>query len=202
MVARLSILRVARTLKERGFCVLRCQNAMTPPPRPCHFFLVFWLRNALGEHERTKFCVLRSREARFPSVFLMLDRPDPPLFTFMLFVEGGDFDVADVTSHYRSKPCSELPSAVCLLNKGIVANAQFLNTRFHGFNVHPVFNRFERRESEDRWAFFPVTMGRAMACLYLLISYHLSTVLLKPPDMMQYVNRILARQLKNFTLIY
>ncbi|HEX6479189.1 MAG TPA: DUF6602 domain-containing protein [Ktedonobacteraceae bacterium] len=45
-----------------------------------------------------------------------------PLFSFMFFAEKGDFHVEQIRDLYRTRPESELPTIVCILNKGLIVN--------------------------------------------------------------------------------
>lgn len=65
----------------------------------------------------------------FGEGFVSADRKgrQPELFAFMLFAGGGDFEVKDVTDFYSKTPPEQLPNVVCLVDKGLIAYAQFEN---------------------------------------------------------------------------
>lgn len=45
-----------------------------------------------------------------------------PLFSFMFFADKGDFHVKQIRDLYQTRPESELPNIVCILNKGLIVN--------------------------------------------------------------------------------
>ena len=47
-----------------------------------------------------------------------------PLFSFMLFVASEDFDPSNVGSLLKSTHIAELPNVICVLDRGILVNAQ------------------------------------------------------------------------------
>ncbi len=44
------------------------------------------------------------------------------LFAFMFFADAGDFRLEQIQELYRTRPESELPNIVCILNKGLIVN--------------------------------------------------------------------------------
>lgn len=127
-----------------------------------------------------------------------------PLFTFMVFVNSGDFSSDQVKELYEGLQSSELPNIVCFLDKGVILNFQidFIDTspgeqfgKIGSFNIHPEFNSIFSPETDNhtnQWLFASSLEpgqepGAALACVQLLLSMHLSQSALMPPNLFSYM---------------
>jgi hypothetical protein len=123
-----------------------------------------------------------------------------PLFTFMLFVEGNDFEPEHIAELYKSKQASDLPNLLCFLNKGIVINARFTIGASGEvspplpLNICPELAMPEQGKS-DRWAFIPFAQEHSFAStfgmLYFVLVSQLRSCVLLPPDILAYVRPFL-----------
>jgi hypothetical protein len=125
-----------------------------------------------------------------------------PLFSFMVFVSGKDFELGHISDLYLSRPAAELPNLLCFLDHGIVANIRIpvkndaepagpLN-----INLYPAFNQ-EEAGMINRWAFMPVGAsdyrpGGCLGFLYFALASHLRSCMLMPPDMLAYLQPVFA----------
>jgi hypothetical protein len=118
-----------------------------------------------------------------------------PFFSFMIFVDKGDFSWGEIVEHYLSTPASELPNVVCILNEGIIVNSR-LNRKdreWLSFNAYPEFNQVENEEESDRWSKMSLgsdseRAGYSLASFFFLLSGHLAYCRLMPPNMQDYLN--------------
>jgi hypothetical protein len=125
-----------------------------------------------------------------------------PLFSFMLFVDSGDFDDSHVKDLFRSTKASELPNVVCFLNKGVIVNARVTKLPNGGLklgsvNTHPELDISD--ESDSRWVFIPFgtdssRMGIIFGFLYFCLLTHLKRCVLRTPNLLQYLNRFFTYQ--------
>jgi hypothetical protein len=122
-----------------------------------------------------------------------------PMFSFLLFVDAGDFALGDVLEHYRKTPVDELPNVVCFLNRAVLFNGRVRRKdgrqHFSGVTVQPEFGPPETPDEINRWVF--LSLGNAETCpayslafLYFALTGHLATCMLKPPNMGIYLNSI------------
>ena len=113
-----------------------------------------------------------------------------PLFSFMLFVNSGDFDAEDVSDFYRTTPIVDLPNIVCLLDKCVIVNT-YVDRNAAGellpisMNPIPEFNA-ENPDAEHRWSCMTVgpdtcRAGCNLATLYYMLHAHLSLCHLDRP---------------------
>jgi len=115
-----------------------------------------------------------------------------PLFTFMLFVDSGDFSPEDVAAIYCDTKIEFLPSIVCLLDKGLIVYGGITEKGF-GF-VHSPEAETKIPDSYD-WAFFPLgedapNMGAHYGFLCYTILAHIQESVLLLPKMQTYLGRM------------
>jgi len=53
-----------------------------------------------------------------------------PILSFMFFVAANDFAVEDIENHYRTTPREELPTFICLLDRGVVIFSRVLRNGY------------------------------------------------------------------------
>lgn len=128
-----------------------------------------------------------------------------PLFSFILFVDSNDFDpqhddsdAQHLDNIYEDKEWKYLPNFACILDKGVIQNANFSPTgsgqiipRF--YNIHPE-NKKEEAEIGGRnwWAFqkFGNEGNRSWANLcmmYYTLASHLESTKVKSPSLDMYL---------------
>lgn len=126
-----------------------------------------------------------------------------PLFPFMFFVNGDEFRFSDVCDYYNSTPLEELPSAVCILNKGVVLRASvvYSNGRhaMRGIIINPTVVGTPPVPEEHRWVFLKATdadeeknLGFCLAMVSFMLFGSLSISAVLPPDMPTYLNHVLT----------
>jgi len=122
-----------------------------------------------------------------------------PLFFFMVFVDSNDFQIADIEELYSTMPDSELPNILCLLDRGVVLNAKVPagaegDTPLGIINIRPEFNT-ETAGETNNWIFVPFgtlenRIGANFGFLYFVLTQHLGSCILEPPNLLQYLNRM------------
>lgn len=127
-----------------------------------------------------------------------------PLFSFMLFVEGGEFAVDDISELYSKNPAVELPNVLCFLDRGVVmfkSEGEWSGGESWSYNSpHPGLesekNFVLHSRQSGNWYFNSFgsernRIGAQFGFLYSLILLFLGRCTLDPPDMAAYMERIL-----------
>lgn len=121
-----------------------------------------------------------------------LGSPNPtlnPLFSFMFFVDGGDFKFEDfkcLLSEYESK---HLPNLIILLNKGVVVKGIMRDTGM-GIDLYP-----EYEKQDSKWYFSNLSgsdefTGINLTVLYFCLLMHLKDCHLRCPDYFKYFSDV------------
>lgn len=124
-----------------------------------------------------------------------------PIFSFMLCVNGEKFDVTHIAELFRTTAAGDLPNVICLLDRGIVVNAQILpepneNGQYQigPLNLAPEFNA-ELAGGNGRWCFIPfgdenIRAASNLGFLWFALIHHLQASVLMRTDMLVYLNRL------------
>ncbi len=131
-----------------------------------------------------------------------------PLFSFMFFVDAGDFRLEDVIDLYQTQPAGELPNIVCLLNKGVIINVvtHFAEDKRHKWgplqsilqpgtiNLNPVRN-IRSEDIRHQWVLLErgtndQQMAAHFGTLYYMLATHLRECRLTAPDLVAYVDQL------------
>lgn len=139
-----------------------------------------------------------------------------PLFSFIFFVDQGDFQVEQIRDLYRERPAEELPNIVCILNRGVIVNAvshmwkeKWIPTeqgKPHSISLIPERNSDYRFQPiEFHWVLTEhgedeTQLSANLANFYYLLMQHLQQCQLTLPDFTQYVNHIFDKTMT--TVIY
>jgi hypothetical protein len=128
-------------------------------------------------------------------------RPLNPLFSFMFFCNAGNFDPQQVESLYRSKPATELPNVVCLLDAGLILYTKF--ERVGDTEVKADLIQLRPEQIEDGaqyiWTFRKYNedgtqreyqFGANFGIFFLLLLTHLNTTTLMHPNLMEYIKNL------------
>jgi len=116
-----------------------------------------------------------------------------PLFSFQIFVNAGDFDPDKVKDIFSSREISELPSAVCFLDKGLIFYATYSqkpgeSTELGQIQVPAILG--ETQSGDRGWVFLSFDgqdgPGHNWGLLYLIILQALTPIVLKSPNLMNY----------------
>ncbi len=115
------------------------------------------------------------------------------LYSFLLCIDGGDFDFADIKDFLTSENPQHLPGTAVFLNKGVVAYGVKDDQGTLSFSKYP-----GEVESKDYdWCYFEgrVTEGGSLegchlALLYGAIVEHLSNCHLTPPSAYPYTAKL------------
>jgi len=111
-----------------------------------------------------------------------------PLYTFMIFIDSGDFDMNDVRKTY-SETCRDcLPNVVCLLNKGLLMywRDPKMNPNHYESIVFPEF----ADAHSCVWAVAPQTAEENLAFLWAVLADALSRIALYKPHYWSYVKNV------------
>jgi hypothetical protein len=124
-----------------------------------------------------------------------------PLFSFMLFVGGDHFGIADVRDLYKTELPENLPNVVCILDQGLLLYARMQKQDgghyvFKSINLIPEFAT-KTDEQENRWAFVPYgdnsnRPAMTFGVLWFLLMEHLRSCLLSEPRLMQYISDLIS----------
>jgi len=103
------------------------------------------------------------------------------LFSFMIFIDSGDFDFKDIAEYIRNKPLEEMPSMIVILGSGVILYAK-IDENGLGFHKYP-----HEAGSEYEWCFTPMradeiqpSAGKHLGSLYRSLISHLSISHLEP----------------------
>lgn len=144
------------------------------------------------------------REASMPKPAPYQQPYSNPLFSFMFFAEAGDFTIEQVLELYQTKPASDLPSIVCLLNKGIIINMvkdkkqpawkPLMQIESDVINLVPAYDR-SQRGLKYHWVFTEhgttdKSLAAHFAILYYTLTEHLQRCHLIPPHLEKYLSKI------------
>lgn len=99
-----------------------------------------------------------------------------PLFTFMVFVDAGDFDCGKLTEFFTTTRHEALPNIIVFLNAGVIIAGDFTDRQF-SINSYPEYHP----ERGGGWYFSKIhgsadslLEGNHLAYLYYTIILHLS----------------------------
>lgn len=135
-----------------------------------------------------------------------------PLFSFMLFVDSGDFHPNDLRALFSDRPASELPNVICFLDRGILmymgVSAVFgpdgpKDVQFGGIDLYPEFAPRPSGVAADQrldcrgWVFRTFESeshphSGSFGFLYFALTNHLRVCVLQPPDMFAYLTPAFA----------
>lgn len=115
------------------------------------------------------------------------------IYSFILFVDGGDFDFADIAQFYTDRPKSLLPNMAVLLTFGTIVYGALRNNSFA-----PTRYPEEAEEDDYDWYFSPFPgdetgslEGNHLGFLYYNLLEHLSNSYLEPPSLSKYTGRMM-----------
>jgi len=120
-----------------------------------------------------------------------------PLFAFMLFVNTGDLDIADLAQQYCSVPAQSLPNAVCFLDGSIIVKAEVRDAEgaYHlgpiNMSSHHIATRDDLYWQKIDFLEQEYRSGRALSLLVLGLFEHLRTTTLMEPKLGDYLNKML-----------
>ncbi len=118
------------------------------------------------------------------------------IFSFMVFVNGGDFTFEDVAPFYISQPKDLLPNVSVLLNLGVIIYGT-INENGFSFNRYPE----EEKGVDADWFFSPFLEnetgsieGNHLGYLYYNLLEHLSNSYLEPPSFKNFTGQLKGRK--------
>jgi hypothetical protein len=138
----------------------------------------------------------------------MTDNPfQNPLFSFMLVVDSGDFKLEDIVDVYSNTAVGNLPNVLCFLDKGLVIYAKILiSSEKKGFNPHVIPEFVKEQDEKSYWVFAPFgsgdsRIGAHLGFLYYLLLAHLGSSVLKPPNILSYLQQMFFFRAKDAKVI-
>jgi len=114
------------------------------------------------------------------------------IFSFMFFVNSGDFTFDDIAPFYISRSRSLLPNVSVLLDQGVIICGTMRDDRF-------VFHRYpeQYQDMNSDWFFSPLpgkengsTEGNHLGYLYYSILEHLSNSYLEPSSFGNFIDKL------------
>lgn len=125
-----------------------------------------------------------------------------PIFSFMLFVNGEEYDSPKEQELFRTTDIALLPNVTCLLDRGIIVNARIDTQGDTGqsslgpVNITPEFND-QLVKGFSRWCFVPfgddsTRTGSNLGFLWLALMSHLEASILMRPPMLTYLDKLFA----------
>lgn len=129
------------------------------------------------------------------------------LFSFMLFVDSGDFDQRNLRSEYSKCSDEYLPNIVCFADGKVIGKAELIEREGQyvvgsmDTGSHRIISR-----SDIHWLLYELTNeeykgGQALALLMLSIFEHLQSSVLMNPPINKYMNHILQDACYKPTLV-
>lgn len=131
-----------------------------------------------------------------------------PLFSFMLFVDSNDFDIENIIPIYETKPPTELPNVLCILNKGVAVNMRYKKYQegepVINLNVIPEFGKSGTDEA-SQWFFVSFEgvekgLGKCFSYFLHVVSWHLKNCTLMQPDLFKYMKNVFG-EMQNATVL-
>lgn len=123
--------------------------------------------------------------------------PRNRLFTFMVFVSGGDLDPIALGDYLASRPLAFLPNVICILDTGVIVNTRVKKERKQivQVNIEPACAPAPPEGEVDRWASLPlgpsdVRAGLSLGFLMAALNRCVSECILQPSDMFVYVDKL------------
>jgi hypothetical protein len=116
-----------------------------------------------------------------------------PLFSFMLFVNSGDFNLDQLRPLYNTLPAFDLPNILCFLDKGVLVNTKIIEETDGSMiagdiNITPGFGDWS---GNNRWNFLQFNSSAypsSLTMLYGILMAHLESSVLSKPNMLDYIN--------------
>jgi hypothetical protein len=113
------------------------------------------------------------------------------IFSFVIFIDSGDFCFSEISSFLASTDNKYLPNLIVLLNKGIIQKARITDTE-----VVFTYLPNEPEYSDYEWVFVPIygddersISGNILSVLYLSLIQHLSNSFLEPPSFERFIKK-------------
>jgi len=116
------------------------------------------------------------------------------IFSFILFIDSGDFQFEEIASFFTEREDRYLPNLTVILNEGVIIHGCMEDDGFH-FTRYP-----EDTENEDRsWYFLPMPVmdtgsleGNHLGFLYYSLVEHITNSYLGPPNLKTYIEKMMV----------
>jgi hypothetical protein len=125
-----------------------------------------------------------------------------PMFSFMIFADGGDYDLMQVLDLYRTRRPENLPTATCILDRAVIGPARIKTDAAGRGDLGPVsvYPQLEKRQTVEgtmRWVEHPLgtqaNRGAAvLGYLYMALMGHLNSCTLTRPQLLQYLQGLFS----------
>lgn len=136
-----------------------------------------------------------------------------PLFSFMFFADAGDFRIEQVLDLYKTRPASDLPNIVCILNKGVIVNTvnhveeneqqnwePLKEVKPGMISLIPAYNgNYQMRGLQFHWVLMKQrdndnSLAANFATFYYTLTQHLQNCQLTPPNLVKYLKSLFNAQ--------
>ena len=115
------------------------------------------------------------------------------IYSFMLFVDSGDFKFEDIYNHYTVYDKKYLPNSTVIINKGVIIFGEYNKDRFN-------HTRYPDEVSDENWNWYFCPFhgggegsleGNHLGYLYYSIVEHISNSYLEPPSLSNYMAQMM-----------
>ncbi|MCF6140989.1 hypothetical protein L1S34_06805 [Flavobacterium sp. K77] len=118
-----------------------------------------------------------------------------PLLSFMIFINSSQLDATKIGKFFNSKPNSELPNFIVLLDQGMI-----LNVNKKEFEVGKLkINLYPEFETEENiWILININEEQnVLIYQYMMVLEHLNNSVLSTPNLREYTNNLFQFTLNN-----
>lgn len=117
------------------------------------------------------------------------------LYSFMLFVNGGDFRFSEIANHFSTSKPKHLPNSCIILDQGVIMCAK-VDDKFSQLRYPD-----ENEDENFDWYFSPFEPadvnsgskeGNHLGFLYYSVLEHIANSYLEPPNLSQYMKKMMV----------
>lgn len=117
------------------------------------------------------------------------------LYSFMLFVDRGDFKFSEIANHFSTSDRKNLPNSTVILNQGVIIYAKLVDKL--NFSRYPD----EIEDDDYDWCFSPFEPieaecgsmeGNHLGFLYYSLLEHIANSYLEPPALSKYMSQMMV----------
>ena len=118
-----------------------------------------------------------------------------PLYSFMFFVDSGNFDVKQIVDFFEKTENTFLPNFICFLDRGIIlnSNVKMQKRELGDINFDLTYEQF----CQNAWSFVPFgkkdcSMASCLAFVIYMLSTQIQFTTLSRPNMLEYFRNLFS----------